>query len=336
MIVESGKDGRWRFTATARICLWAFVGLVCLGGGGLRIWQNSSYRAALAAWTSKAQIAQIASSSAWQRVQTMFAEQTRSPTYTRSDLELVLNGGNPFQSLPATDIGTEFGTLHGSRPFQPPAATGMRAESHSFFYHAADASQGVPADAKIDHARWDDPVSGASLDLDFVRGRWCGIGLHSGPQTPRPSRTSFDLATDRIRSTIAGSGGGVAPVAWVVLFVVSLLWARPRLVLSEMTLAIALVATTAWLVHPGATFTWRDITSNDMLVVAALMLLLSGAVLATEVQRKVQATDGPPTCDGCGYNLTGNVSGVCPECGRPIPQDLQTKIRPDPTRPSAV
>ncbi len=25
-------------------------------------------------------------------------------------------------------------------------------------------------------------------------------------------------------------------------------------------------------------------------------------------------------CAGCGYNLTGNVSGICPECGTPIPQ----------------
>ena len=24
----------------------------------------------------------------------------------------------------------------------------------------------------------------------------------------------------------------------------------------------------------------------------------------------------PMTCDQCGYNLTGNVSGICPECGR--------------------
>jgi hypothetical protein len=26
----------------------------------------------------------------------------------------------------------------------------------------------------------------------------------------------------------------------------------------------------------------------------------------------------PGLCSGCGYNLTGNVSGYCPECGRPI------------------
>lgn len=25
-------------------------------------------------------------------------------------------------------------------------------------------------------------------------------------------------------------------------------------------------------------------------------------------------------CCGCGYNLTGNVSGICPECGTPVPK----------------
>lgn len=25
----------------------------------------------------------------------------------------------------------------------------------------------------------------------------------------------------------------------------------------------------------------------------------------------------PGRCQNCGYNLTGNISGVCPECGMP-------------------
>ena len=29
----------------------------------------------------------------------------------------------------------------------------------------------------------------------------------------------------------------------------------------------------------------------------------------------------PLLCRGCGYNLTGNVSGICPECGRPLDPD---------------
>jgi len=35
--------------------------------------------------------------------------------------------------------------------------------------------------------------------------------------------------------------------------------------------------------------------------------------------------DGDPRCRSCGYNLTGNVSGRCPECGQPIaaePSDI--------------
>ena len=33
---------------------------------------------------------------------------------------------------------------------------------------------------------------------------------------------------------------------------------------------------------------------------------------------EVERTINPELCTGCGYNLTGNVSGYCPECGRVI------------------
>lgn len=28
-------------------------------------------------------------------------------------------------------------------------------------------------------------------------------------------------------------------------------------------------------------------------------------------------------CCQCGYDLTGNVSGICPECGTPIPEEVK-------------
>jgi hypothetical protein len=32
------------------------------------------------------------------------------------------------------------------------------------------------------------------------------------------------------------------------------------------------------------------------------------------------------SCDKCGYSLTGNVSGVCPECGTAIPPDVKKAL----------
>jgi hypothetical protein len=40
-------------------------------------------------------------------------------------------------------------------------------------------------------------------------------------------------------------------------------------------------------------------------------------------QERRQIADG--CCRSCGYNLTGNVSGVCPECGKPIEKVVQAK-----------
>jgi hypothetical protein len=47
---------------------------------------------------------------------------------------------------------------------------------------------------------------------------------------------------------------------------------------------------------------------------AAAFLALPAALLIASLGRRRRR---PGTCRRCGYNLTGNVSGVCPECGRP-------------------
>ncbi len=51
-----------------------------------------------------------------------------------------------------------------------------------------------------------------------------------------------------------------------------------------------------------------------------LELLITGAIagLAYGVSRRVMTRLRPGRCRSCGYDLTGNVSGVCPECGTPI------------------
>jgi hypothetical protein len=57
-----------------------------------------------------------------------------------------------------------------------------------------------------------------------------------------------------------------------------------------------------------------------MLPVLCFSLMLAGAAhgLARIAIRSRERRSGPPRCPECDYNLTGNVSGVCPECGTPI------------------
>lgn len=55
------------------------------------------------------------------------------------------------------------------------------------------------------------------------------------------------------------------------------------------------------------------------------MLLVFGVALAV-VTRKPAAPNGSPRCM-CGYDLRGNVSGRCPECGRDTPADKGVRPR---------
>ena len=46
-----------------------------------------------------------------------------------------------------------------------------------------------------------------------------------------------------------------------------------------------------------------------------------GFIIARDVYTSCRwrlVEDGTPYCHNCDYNLTGNESGICPECGEPI------------------
>jgi len=50
-----------------------------------------------------------------------------------------------------------------------------------------------------------------------------------------------------------------------------------------------------------------------------LWLVSCGSVVATGILWYAQRRGRPPGhCQSCGYDLTGNVSGVCPECGQKV------------------
>ncbi|MBN2562781.1 MAG: hypothetical protein JXQ75_17800 [Phycisphaerae bacterium] len=56
-------------------------------------------------------------------------------------------------------------------------------------------------------------------------------------------------------------------------------------------------------------------------------MLLLGTVLATSfLLWRDRSRPSPGRCQECGYDLTGNTSGICPECGTPIADDVKRKL----------
>lgn len=53
------------------------------------------------------------------------------------------------------------------------------------------------------------------------------------------------------------------------------------------------------------------------------IVLLSGSVsLSLKLSSTRHHLAKDKSCDSCGYNLTGNISGVCPECGTKVQQEI--------------
>ena len=70
----------------------------------------------------------------------------------------------------------------------------------------------------------------------------------------------------------------------------------------------------------------RQTTPDSLFgLVPVIVVLLCPYVLIVLFRRRIQRSlwrqlteCGVPCCIKCGYDLTGNVSGVCPECGERI------------------
>lgn len=60
---------------------------------------------------------------------------------------------------------------------------------------------------------------------------------------------------------------------------------------------------------------------NDLIYIGVLATIAVGVALASRFAAVLSMRNGTrqkirdPICSSCGYNLTGNVSGICPECG---------------------
>ena len=132
------------------------------------------------------------------------------------------------------------------------------------------------------------PVSQASLGL---RSGVVYFGRQEWTETPRPWGPKRQLERGVFFSSLAGGG------AWDAGF-------NPGNV--------------RW--HVGR-FAWvQEVAGGNhvqfLTLPAWLLTALFGALPALQLYRRTRRRFPPGQCPSCGYNLTGNVSGVCPECGR--------------------
>jgi uncharacterized paraquat-inducible protein A len=82
-------------------------------------------------------------------------------------------------------------------------------------------------------------------------------------------------------------------------------------------LFISSTATLLAMIGPQYWRAWSSFFHEDFTGWGFVQIALS--LLALGVSRFIQLrNDGIPRCRQCRYILTGNTSGICPECGTPV------------------
>ena len=166
-----------------------------------------------------------------------------------------------------------------------------------------------------------DPASGFEFELSFLEGTLSG---HRARPKMAPPPGMFLVALEGCRRYTRDC----AWVAWlsVVGVFISLFmapnWRRP---LAHVALAIAIASLVAaeLTIPPGQPLAARFLETVVIWSWAGMIPLSIALFLWS---RRSRPWTGEPLCPGCGYNLTGNTAGRCPECGNPIPRWLLRRI----------
>lgn len=283
-----------------RFWIWAMFLCCCTVAGSLRVWQNQQHRQAIAAWQNRCN--QLAS----------FDQQRQEQIvafYRTADNYAAL-----ASSMPSATPSTEYD--HKKRPTID--------QFERLFNNGQPLKliRGQNSDPK-----WTDPMTGRVWELSFREGRLHGYGT-SRPhvQPPQPVPTNFDQLTEAIRSGLVEKGvfGGAIPAftLWALMLPTYAVWKTRRCTVAQIMLGLTILSIVAGLVSPAHS-TIPGSLLNQTLGWGLFMLATSVSLLA--IAWRVSEASPDPLCTQCGYNLTGNVSGICPECGTPASVELRKK-----------
>ena len=172
---------------------------------------------------------------------------------------------------------------------------------------------------------WADTERGLTYYIGFdASGRATNFGV--GPLPPPPTswllsvKQSLDPYWTKWSNSSTLTGGAVV---WMAVVAASFFRTRFSRPLAQAHIALAWIWLLIWLLHPMYPISFDGIFRNSSFVLAAVMLVASMFANAFIMSRVPQV--GAPSCRACSYDLTGNISGICPECGTPI-QERRTEI----------
>ena len=160
-----------------------------------------------------------------------------------------------------------------------------------------------------------DPRTFRSFDMRFYADKLREAWIESAPYVDRPVR--FWDAGEWLRKVV-GIG---AALVWVVAALGAY---RERLIrrrLAPWALVAAGVALGAWALEPPSAIRDRDLRVPFGPFVGIALVVLTLPLFAMLLRR----VPGAGHCLACGYDLTGNQSGVCPECGTPTPGEQRRR-----------
>lgn len=183
---------------------------------------------------------------------------------------------------------------------------------------------------------WQDPALDARFCLVFFDGKLDHVSaiMVSHDARKHVPSTLWDLS-NAIRDALVFW----TPLGWLPLIVPLCLTKRGRGAIAEVALALVFVRVAAGLLPTRGWITGRTIFEGPEWIYDSLMLGASAAALVVAYWPK-RAVVTDPLCRKCGYNLTGNISGVCPECGTPLPawliRKLTSPVVEEPARPEEL
>ncbi|MDB5305590.1 MAG: hypothetical protein JWM97_3139 [Phycisphaerales bacterium] len=159
---------------------------------------------------------------------------------------------------------------------------------------------------------FDEGAAGWRVEVRFVEGRMTRAVVmppDGGPPTSETSE-SWMLAERARRATLALAAITYGSAALLLLFA----WPWRRQI-GQVCLAAAMAGIAAWMLAPHFKLT-RSITTDMVVLLGATSVLLVATFLIL-IPRRSRIIS--PLCPACGYNLTANESGTCPECGTRTP-----------------